>query len=228
MSRFTWGTVTAVSPLRVQLDGDPAALPLVPDTLVQGMLVGDRVRCELTDSRRVVVHGRARGGGPVGEHIFGEWSASALPADCVLANGAVLSIASYPRLAAHYASVYGAANHHGGDGITTFAVPDTRERTYVNQGGADIFAVLGATLGAKTHTLTSAQVPQTSVGLIGQIGAGNTAGVNDTGPGGASNPNRFFLASAGAPYPPLRVEGGGQAHPIIQPSFVCRVAIRAR
>lgn len=66
MSRFTWGTVTAVSPLRVQLDGDPAALPLVPGSLVDPvtLTVGNRVRCELTDSRRVVVVGVSGGPDP--------------------------------------------------------------------------------------------------------------------------------------------------------------------
>lgn len=62
---FTWGTVTALSPLRVQLDGDTAALPITPDALAAPatIVVGDRVRCEVS-GRRVIVHGRM-GGTPV-------------------------------------------------------------------------------------------------------------------------------------------------------------------
>lgn len=57
-----WGTVTAVSPLRVKLDGDTTALPFEPDSLVDpaALAVNDRVRCELS-KRRVVIVGRSGG-----------------------------------------------------------------------------------------------------------------------------------------------------------------------
>lgn len=60
MSRFLWGTVTATSPLRVQIDGDAAALDITPDTLVDPatLTVGARVRCE-SANRRLIVHGVA-------------------------------------------------------------------------------------------------------------------------------------------------------------------------
>lgn len=58
-STFFWATVTAVGPLRVQLDGDTAALPITLDSLVDPLTlaVSDRVRCELA-ANRVIVHGR--------------------------------------------------------------------------------------------------------------------------------------------------------------------------
>lgn len=57
-----WGTVAAVGPLRVLLDGDTVPLPFAPDSLVDplSLAVGDRVRCEVA-SRRVVVLGRSGG-----------------------------------------------------------------------------------------------------------------------------------------------------------------------
>lgn len=57
---MTWGTVTGVAPLRVQLDGDSAPLPLTPDTLVDPttLAVDHRVRCELS-ARRLIIYGRA-------------------------------------------------------------------------------------------------------------------------------------------------------------------------
>lgn len=57
-ARFRWGRVTGLSPLMVQLDGDTA--PLAPsDTLIDpaGLVVGDRVRCEMS-MLRLVVHAR--------------------------------------------------------------------------------------------------------------------------------------------------------------------------
>lgn len=62
MTTFMWGSVTAVSPLRVQLDGDTVALPVTPDSLIDPatLTVTNRVRCELSNNR-LTVHGRAGG-----------------------------------------------------------------------------------------------------------------------------------------------------------------------
>ncbi len=61
-STFTWGTVTSLGPLRVQLDGDATPLLITPDTLVDplSLAVSDRVRCELAHNR-LIVHGHAGG-----------------------------------------------------------------------------------------------------------------------------------------------------------------------
>lgn len=221
---MTWGTVMQVGPLRVRLDGDTASLPFTPDSLAT-VLVGDRVRCEIS-GRRVIVHGRAGGAGPVGEHILGEWSASTVPAGCVLANGAVLNIADYPRLAAHYAAVYGAANHHGGNGTTTFAVPDTRERTYVNQGGADVFAAVGNKTGAKTHTHSLSDAGQAQIAHIAGEGIRSrriTAPAWSAGFSSTPSPSSSS-ASTGAATP---LQGATDAGSTVQPSFVCLYVIRA-
>ena len=67
---FTWATVTAVNPLAIKLDGDSAALGLIPDSLVDplSLTVGDRVRVEQS-LRRVVVHGRSGGDVPSPAHF---------------------------------------------------------------------------------------------------------------------------------------------------------------
>ncbi|GAA3730043.1 hypothetical protein GCM10022239_03320 [Leifsonia bigeumensis] len=59
---FIWGTVSAVGPLRVVLDGDSVEIPVTPDSLVDPLTfaVDDRVRCELS-GRRLIIHGRAGG-----------------------------------------------------------------------------------------------------------------------------------------------------------------------
>jgi microcystin-dependent protein len=46
-----------------------------------------------------------------------------------------------------------------GDGSTTFNLPDLRTRVPVGKNGSGTFATLGATGGAETHTLTSAEIP---------------------------------------------------------------------
>jgi hypothetical protein len=56
------GIVTAISPLRIQLDGDTTPLPLTPESLVNpaALAVDDVVRCVVVD-RRVVILGRSGG-----------------------------------------------------------------------------------------------------------------------------------------------------------------------
>lgn len=44
--------------------------------------------------------------------------------DYLVCDGAVKQIADYPKLANHFTDVYGSSNYFGGNGTTTFAVPD--------------------------------------------------------------------------------------------------------
>jgi hypothetical protein len=64
MSTFTWGTVTSLAPLRVQLDGDTAPIPFSLDSLIDPAMlsVSDRVRIDM-GSRHPVIVGRMRGTG---------------------------------------------------------------------------------------------------------------------------------------------------------------------
>ena len=66
MSGFLWATITGLSPLRLQLDGDAAPLPLTPDSLVdpRQLTVSDRVRVQVAN-KRVVIYGRSSGLVPV-------------------------------------------------------------------------------------------------------------------------------------------------------------------
>ena len=59
-SSWRWATVTQASPLRIKFDGQSAPLPVTPDTLVGGLVVGDRVWVQIY-GRRPIIHGRAGG-----------------------------------------------------------------------------------------------------------------------------------------------------------------------
>lgn len=48
------------------------------------------------------------------------------PPDFLVCDGSLQSIAAYPQLADHFYEQFGASNHFGGNGTTTFAVPDLR------------------------------------------------------------------------------------------------------
>jgi hypothetical protein len=62
---FRWATVTGVLPLRIKIDGDTAAIPITPDSLIDPttLVVSDRVRTEMSGNRLVVL-GRAGGLNP--------------------------------------------------------------------------------------------------------------------------------------------------------------------
>ncbi|QTF81557.1 minor tail protein [Microbacterium phage Pulchra] len=98
----------------------------------------------------------SRRGGPGG--ITGEmkmWSAPAAPSGWVLAQGQALSRADFPDLFALIGTTYGAGN-----GTTTFNVPDMRGRVPVGLDSSQTeFDQMGEKSGAKTHTLTEAQMP---------------------------------------------------------------------
>ena len=55
-----WATVTATGPLRMRRDGDADPLPITPDALVSGLVVGARVWCQRS-GRAVVILGRNNG-----------------------------------------------------------------------------------------------------------------------------------------------------------------------
>lgn len=63
-------------------------------------------------------------GNPVGTVI--SYMGTTAPKDYLVCDGAQYNIVDYPVLAAHFSAQFGTANHFGGDGTTTFAVPDMR------------------------------------------------------------------------------------------------------
>ena len=51
---------------------------------------------------------------------------NAAPTNYLACNGQTVNIADYPELAAYFEAQFGSKNQFGGDGITTFGVPDLR------------------------------------------------------------------------------------------------------
>ena len=103
ISVWSWATVTDDSPLRVKLDGESAALPVTPDTLVAGLAIADRVWVQLVTNtnpirrhRRVIVLNRAGGltPGMVGVGSWVTWS----PTLTALTVGNGSSLAKYTKI----------------------------------------------------------------------------------------------------------------------------------
>lgn len=215
LTSFKWGTLTAVNPLAVKLDGDSAALALIPDSLIDPstLSVGTRVRVELS-LRKVVIHGAANGSGG---SIPGEvklTAASAAPVGWLLCQGQSLLRAQYPGLFSAIGTTYGAADS------TRFNLPDLRGRVAVGRDAAQPeFDVLGEASGAKTHTLTVAEMPSHSHGQNVSAGASPGPAIRRDWAGdgnGASYPQGISTDSA----------GGGGAHNNLQPYITLNYIIK--
>jgi len=105
-------------------------------------------------------------------------------------------------------------NVYGGDGVTTFALPDYRGRVPIHVSPS---IPLGTAQGEAAHTLTVNEIPQHTHQVYGS-----------SNPASASSPNGNIWADATNLYDPpatmvqmnpqaIAPAGGGQSHPNMQP-----------
>jgi len=92
------------------------------------------------------------------------------PQGWLFCDGSLQSISQYSVVYALLGTTY------GGDGQTTFALPDLRGRAVIHQGSGGGLSpyVMGQQAGTETVTLTTGQMPGHSHSFAGTTGAGNT------------------------------------------------------
>ena len=167
------------------------------------------------------------------------------PTDYLLCYGQTLNRSQYADLYAAIGETYGA-----GDGSTTFVLPDLRGRVIAGQddmggnsanrltnqtGGLDGDA-LGATGGAETHTLSTAQIPNHSHFMVNNR---NVANRSDSDPsttnyldrGAQQNPEgdeKYLLRfhSTVADRGLTSSTGGDGAHNNVQPTMILNYIIK--
>jgi microcystin-dependent protein len=152
------------------------------------------------------------------------------PRNWMTASGQILPIAQYTALFSIFGTTY------GGNGTTTFALPDLRGRMPVGNGnGAGLTpVVLGETFGTETVTLLSTQMPAHNHGASTKADPSSTTNMTDQPQagyfvtrfvyaGGTASNAYFKPASGPIPTPTalhpttLTITGGNQAHPNLQP-----------
>lgn len=163
----------------------------------------------------------AMGGSPyIGEMNF--YGFNFAPLGWALCEGQLLRIADYDALFALIGTTY------GGDGQTTFGLPDLRGRFPLHQGtGTDgIGYTLGQTGGAEAVTLVASQLPAHLHGLPYAAGAGSQASPAGAIPAAAGPGARARYAPAGAgTMAALSPAGGGGSHSNVPPFLAVQVAI---
>jgi microcystin-dependent protein len=159
----------------------------------------------------------------------------------LLCDGAIYNFSTYPYLGKRLGSTF------GGNGGTTFGVPDLRGRmavpydgtgTRITAAGCGLNGqTLGATLDEQTIALTAAQIPSinTSVSVSGSVSVNTvigTGGVNVNSPNstayngsGAGLTNNGGSGSFSGSGSGASTNTGGQAHPNVQPSQVTGIAV---
>ncbi len=162
-----------------------------------------------------------------------------VPNNWHLCDGTALNISDYSALY----SVLG--TRYGGDGATTFALPDLRGRVPIGQGqGINMTArVLGQKVGSETVAPTQAQLPvhthvmSAATAVADQSDPtgkflASTQGINVTATsGGAAKPLNTFQApateitQATLNTTAVATAGNGLAHPNVMPSLVLNYMI---
>jgi microcystin-dependent protein len=147
------------------------------------------------------------------------------PQGWALCNGQLLPITQNTALFSLLGTFY------GGDGRTTFALPDLQSRVAVHQGqgiGLSPY-VIGQNGGTEYVTLTAGQMPNHNhpVNCVGNGGnqaspTGNLPAIESTG-----TSLDYSNASGGAAMNPAMIgaTGGGQPHPNLQPYLVVNFII---
>lgn len=165
----------------------------------------------MSNARNISVAGSSAPGGLAPAGVVLPFAGSTAPTGWLLCFGQAVSRTTFATLFAALGTTYGA-----GDGSTTFAIPDFRGRV---PGGKDDMggtaasrlttagsgvngAVLGASGGAQTHTLTNAQLPTSVIGTGGST------------------------IARGATISDLQTVGSGQAHNNTQPTIVLNYIIK--
>lgn len=149
------------------------------------------------------------------------------PRGWAFCNGQPLPISNYSALYALIGTTY------GGDGQTTFGLPDLQGRSPVGQGNGPGLTptVIGQVYGQESVTLTTGQIPGHSHSVKGQAGPGLATTADPTGGLWASQASTTDQPySTGAPDTTMSGQGvanagGGQPHENRPPYLVVNFVI---
>lgn len=151
------------------------------------------------------------------------------PVGWIPCDGRLLAIAEYDVLFVLLGTTY------GGDGQTTFAVPDLRGRVPVHQGTGPGLSnyVIGQKAGTETVTLTANQIPAHTHQMVATTAAASTGTPGPTVlPGTVSDQTMYVTdTSGGTPFTmapqSMTTAGGSQPHENCMPTLTVNFAIAA-
>jgi microcystin-dependent protein len=138
---------------------------------------------------------------------------STAPTGYLICDGSAVNRTTYSKLFTAIGTTYGA-----GDGSTTFNVPNLKGKVAVGLNSADTsFDTLGETGGEKTHTLTTAEMPEHTHAYILP---------NNSDPNFMTGGGTYNVKVAGGTGTATTSAGSGTAHNNLQPYIVLNYIIK--
>ncbi len=140
------------------------------------------------------------------------------PVGWLFCNGQLLSIADYSALFNLIGTTY------GGDGQSTFALPNLQSRVPLHQGPG---FVIGQMAGVESVTLTVPQIPAHSHLERANVNAGNSFGPGNAVPAESKAGLPQFAPAGSDPMHPqaIGLTGGSQPHDNLMPSLAINYII---
>jgi microcystin-dependent protein len=135
------------------------------------------------------------------------------PAGWMFCNGQLLPISENETLFQLIGTTY------GGDGQSTFALPNIQSRVPIHQGNGFILAEQG---GAEEITLTTQQMPSHSHPFLASAVTGTVTSAASALPANSQNITPYINQAPGNPFNAQEISpvGGSQPHTNLQP-FLC-------
>jgi microcystin-dependent protein len=135
------------------------------------------------------------------------------PAGWMFCEGQLLPISENETLFQLLGTTY------GGDGESTFSLPDLRGRIPLHQGNGYILAETG---GVEEVTLTVNQIPAHNHALLASTSAAQETQPNNNIPGRTTQSDNYFIANPTVNLAPQSISstGGSQPHTNFQP-YLC-------
>lgn len=149
-----------------------------------------------------------------------------IPSGWQACDGTLLAISQYDALYTLLGTTF------GGDGQSTFGVPDLRGRLPIHQGQGPGLSnyVMGQMAGTENVTLTTAQMPQHTHSLMASTNVGAEMSPNGNVIGSTADQELYVPNTSGQVSSPLNggalmPAGGGQPHENCMPTLVVNYCI---
>lgn len=142
------------------------------------------------------------------------------PSGWALCNGQLLSIAQNNALFALLGTIY------GGDGVSTFALPNLEGRVPIHQGQGNGSAhTIGQPGGSETATLSIAQLPAHNHSVLAHKGAGKSTAPTNNVPAATNGDNYNATGNVAMNAAMIGQTGSGQPFGVVQPYLTVNFCI---